>query len=49
MHREGDPDGGAEMRQCWDPFVEDMWARYRNSLPAAPDGDTNPKADQTWK
>jgi hypothetical protein len=36
-------------RQCWDPFVEDMWRRYRNHLPAAPDGHKDPKAEETWK
>jgi len=36
-------------RQCWDPFVEDMWAKYRNKLPAAPDGHKTPPAEETWK
>jgi dockerin type I repeat protein len=26
----------ARQRQCWDPFIEDMWATYRNNLPPAP-------------
>jgi hypothetical protein len=36
-------------RQCWDPFVEDMWARYRSNLPAPSDGHKDPKAEETWK
>ena len=39
----------ARQRQCWDPFVEDMWARYRNNLPPAPDGHKDPGAEETWK
>ena len=33
----------------WDPFVKKMWIKYRNNLPPAPDGHTDPKAYETWK
>ena len=39
----------ARQRQCWDPFVEDMWARYRDRLPPPPDGHKDPTAAETWK
>jgi len=44
-----DYSAGARQRQCWDAFVEEMWARYRNNLPPAPDGHQDPPAEQTWK
>ena len=25
---------GANQGQCWEPFVNEMWARYRTTLPA---------------
>jgi hypothetical protein len=31
------------------PWVRDMWRTYRNSLPPAPDGHKDPKAEETWK
>ena len=39
----------ARQRQCWDPFVEDLWAKYRDRLPPSPDGQKDPKAEETWK
>jgi len=39
----------ARQRQCWDPFVEDMWARYRDRLPPPPDSHKDPTAAETWK
>ena len=36
-------------RQTWDPFVEDMWKKYRDNLPAAPNGEKTPPAETTWK
>ncbi len=40
---------GARQGQCWDAFVEEMWAAYRNNLPPAPDGHQDPPAEETWK
>ncbi|MCZ7648186.1 MAG: hypothetical protein M5U26_23495 [Planctomycetota bacterium] len=31
----------ARQRQAWDPFVQQMWAKYRHNLPAAPDKSAN--------
>jgi hypothetical protein len=39
----------SRQRECWDPFVEDMWSKYRNSLPPSPDGHKDLKAEETWK
>lgn len=33
---------------CQD-FVKEMWTKYRNALPAAPDGHKDPKAEKTWR
>ena len=33
----------------WDPFVKDLWKKYRDNLPPAPDGAKTPKAAETWK
>jgi hypothetical protein len=33
----------------WDPFVKDLWKKYRDNLPAAPDGRATPKSTETWK
>jgi len=33
----------------WDPFVQAMWKRFRNNLPPAPDGHTDPKDTETWR
>jgi hypothetical protein len=30
-------------------FVEEMWATYRNNLPAGPDGRAAPRAEHTWR
>ncbi|MBN1673974.1 MAG: hypothetical protein JXR37_23190 [Kiritimatiellae bacterium] len=35
--------------QAWDPFVNHMWALYRNHLPPAPDGHADPPAEGTWR
>jgi hypothetical protein len=32
----------------WDPFVKDMWIKYRNHLPPSPDGTVRKKAEETW-
>jgi hypothetical protein len=44
-----DYSGGARQRQCWDKFVEEMWAQYRNNLPPGPDGQQAPPPEETWK
>ena len=36
-------------RQCWDPFVEDMWKQYRNNIPPTAAGPNTPPAEETWK
>jgi hypothetical protein len=33
----------------WDPFTKDMWTKYRDNIPPAPDGTITPKAETTWK
>ena len=33
----------------YDPFVRDMWNRYRENVPPGPDGQTSPPASQTWR
>jgi hypothetical protein len=33
----------------WDPFTKDMWTKYRDNIPPAPDGTVTPKAEETWK
>ena len=33
----------------WDPVVKDLWQRYRDNLPPAPDGTTTPRSTETWK
>ena len=30
-------------------FAAEMWAKYRNSLPPAPDGHKDPPSEETWK
>ena len=39
----------ARQGTAWDPFVADLWKKYRNNLPPAPDGRRTPKAEETWK
>jgi len=39
----------ARQGTTWDPFTKAMWKRYRNNLPPAPDGHTDPKDTETWK
>jgi len=39
----------ARQRQCWDPFVEEMWKLHRDAIPPAADGTKTPKAADTWK
>lgn len=39
----------ARQGSAWDPFVKDMWMKYRNHLPPSPDGTSTPKAEETWK
>ena len=36
-------------RQTWDPFISEMWKKYRNDLPAGPNGEKTPPAETTWK
>jgi hypothetical protein len=31
------------------PVVKELWAKYRNNLPPAPDGAKTPPAETTWK
>jgi len=33
----------------WDPFVKELWLKYRNNLPANPDGGKTPPSSETWK
>jgi hypothetical protein len=33
----------------WEPFVKEMWLKYRDHLPAAPDGHHDPLAANTWR
>jgi hypothetical protein len=35
--------------QTWDPFVQAMWAKYRDSIPPSADGSKTPSAATTWK
>jgi hypothetical protein len=39
----------ARQGSTWDPFTKDMWAKYRDNLPAASDGKKTPKSTETWK
>lgn len=39
----------ARQGSVWDPFVKDMWIRYRNNLPASSDGSITPGSEETWK
>lgn len=39
----------ARQGSVWDPFVKDMWLKYRNHLPPSPDGIVTKKAEDTWK
>jgi hypothetical protein len=39
----------ARQGSVWDPFVTDMWMKYRNHLPLSPDGTSTRKAEKTWK
>jgi hypothetical protein len=39
----------ARQGSAWDPFVKELWRRYRNNLPPAPDGHKDPPAEETWK
>jgi hypothetical protein len=34
----------ARQRQAWDPFVNQMWAKYRHDLPRTADSGTDPRA-----
>jgi hypothetical protein len=36
-------------RETWYPFVMEMWQKYRNNLPAGPNGEKTPPAETTWK
>ncbi len=38
----------ARQGSTWDPFVKDMWRKYRNHLPPAPDGTITPNVENTW-
>ena len=31
------------------PLIKDLWTKYRNDLPPAPDGSKTPPAETTWK
>ena len=33
----------------WEPFVKDLWRKYRDNLPPAADGKPTPKSTETWK
>ena len=39
----------ARQRETWDPFVNEMWEKYRDDLPAGPNGEKTPPAEVTWK
>jgi hypothetical protein len=39
----------ARQGAAWDPFVKDMWKKYRNQIPPAVDGTVTPKAEETWR
>ena len=39
----------ARQGSTWDPFVKDMWMKYRNHLPSAPDGTVTKKDEETWR
>jgi hypothetical protein len=36
-------------RQTWDPFIMEMWKKYRDNLPVGPNGEKTPPAETTWK
>jgi hypothetical protein len=36
-------------RQTYDPFIMEMWHKYRNNIPPWPDGEKTPPAETTWK
>jgi hypothetical protein len=38
----------ARQGSTWDPFVTDMWRKYRNHLLPGPDGTMTPNAENTW-
>jgi len=38
----------ARQGSVWDPFVKDMWTKYRNHLPPSSDGTITKKAEETW-
>ncbi len=38
-----------QQRQTWDPFVTEMWRKYRNNLPVGENGEKTPPAEVTWK
>jgi len=39
----------AWQRQTWDPFVMEMWQKYRDNLTVGPNGEKTPPAEATWK
>jgi hypothetical protein len=39
----------AWQRETWDPFVDEMWRKYRDNLPPGPNGEKTPPAEVTWK
>ena len=41
--------GTIEGRSELAPIVKALWDKYRNDLPAAPDGSKAPPAETTWK
>jgi len=42
-------DRSLRQRETWDPFVMEMWQKYRNNIPPGPDGEKTPPAETTWK
>ena len=39
----------ARQRETWDPFVNEMWRKYRNNIPPGANGEKTPPAEVTWK
>ena len=39
----------AWQRQTWDAFIMEMWKKYRDNIPAGPNGEKTPLAETTWK
>lgn len=39
----------ARQGAIWDPFVKDMWLKYRNNLPVLHDASSIPKDSETWR